>query len=156
MKLNNLFLSFFLIYTVTLGLFYFSDEALNHKAKQLSKNFVNRLKLLTVDGRGRSGHSSSAQGLDLVFVLDYSESVGRKNFEKAIEFVESMIDFFGLSSTKEGTHVALIVFADEPKLIFNLLSEKVYKKRIALETLSEYKCKKLIIFVLITLKYSNY
>lgn len=137
-------------------MFYFSDEALNHKAKQLSKNFVNRLKLLTVDGRGRSGHSSSAQGLDLVFVLDYSESVGRKNFEKAIEFVESMIDFFGLSSTKEGTHVALIVFADEPKLIFNLLSEKVYKKRIALETLSEYKCKKLIIFVLITLKYSNY
>ena len=126
-------------------MFCFSDEALNHKAKQLSKNFINKLKLLTVDGRGRSGHSSTAQGLDLVFVLDYSESVGRSNFKKAIDFVESMIDYFGFSATREGTHVALIVFADEPKLIFNLLSEKVYEKKIALDTLSEYKCKILML-----------
>ena len=115
--------------------YFYIAKALKYKAHKLSKNFFNKLKLITVDGQGRSGLSTSAQGLDIVFVMDYSQSVGKKNFEKAVAFVKSVIDQFGLSSSEEGTHVAVIVFADESRLIFNLKSQKVYEKKIALEEL---------------------
>ena len=115
-----------------------SAEAVKYQAKDLRRNFVDRLKLLTTDGQGRSGLSKSAQGLDLVFVLDYSASVGKKNFRKAIAFTKSMINEFGLSETSEGTHVAVIVFGSEPKLIFNLMSEKVWKKHIAIEEIGKF------------------
>ena len=76
--------------------------------------------------------------MDLVFLLDYSESVGEANFKKSLEFVDAMIEYFGISAVKEGTHVAIIVFANRPKLIFNLESEKVYEKKVALEELCEF------------------
>eukprot|EP00794_Sanderia_malayensis_P015641 gene15641-17220_t len=114
-------------------------EALAHKAKKLSENFVDKLKVLTVDGKGRSGLSRSAQGLDLVFALDYSQSVGKVNFKKAVDFTRSMIEQFGLSSSDEGTHVAIVVFSDTPKLIFNLKSQKVFEKEVALRELENLK-----------------
>ena len=73
--------------------------------------------------------------MDLVFLLDYSESVGKANFKKSLDFVDGMIEYFGISAVREGTHVAVIVFANEPKLIFNLESERVYEKKVAIEEL---------------------
>ena len=76
--------------------------------------------------------------MDLVFLLDHSESVGEANFKKSLDFVDSMIEYFGISAVREGTHVAVIVFANQPKLIFNLESEKVYEKEVAIEELCEF------------------
>eukprot|EP00795_Rhopilema_esculentum_P010789 gene10789-19588_t len=116
------------------------DEALKVDAQRLKKTFVNRLKLLTVDGRGRSaGFSSAARGIDLIFLIDVSDSVGRKNFERSLDFVESMVEYFGISSSEKGTHVALIVFANEAKIIFNLKDDRVYEKKIAKEELANLK-----------------
>jgi len=112
------------------------EEVLANKAQTIKKNFVNKLKVLTVSGRGRSSLVSSAQGMDLVFLLDYSESVGKVNFKKSMDFVDGMIEYFGISAVREGTHVAVIVFANEPKLIFNLESQRVYEKDVAIEELS--------------------
>lgn len=109
-----------------------------NKAEQLKKSFINRLKLLTVSGQGRSGLVNTAQGMDLVFLIDYSDSVGKGNFKRSLDFVDSMIEHFGLSSSNEGTHVAVIVFSDKPTLIFNLQSERVYEKEVALEELSKF------------------
>ena len=116
----------------------FLDEALLNKAERFKKNFVNKLKVLTISGQGRSSLVSKAQGMDLVFLLDYSESVGQANFNRALDFVDSMIEYFGISSVREGTHVAVIVFAERPKLIFNLESTRVYEKKVALEELCKY------------------
>ena len=115
-----------------------SDDAFTNKAQIFKKNFINKLKVLTVSGQGRSSLVSSAQGMDLVFLLDYSESVGKANFKKSLDFVDAMIEYFGISAVREGTHVAVIVFANKPKLIFNLESEKVYEKKVALEELCKF------------------
>lgn len=116
----------------------FSDEALLTKAHELKRSFINKLKLLTVSGQGRSSLVSSAQGVDLVFLLDYSDSVGKTNFERALDFVHSMIEYFGISAAPEGTHVAVIAFADKPKLLFNLNSEKVFQRSVAMKELCKY------------------
>ena len=119
-------------------MFFLLDEALKVDAQRLKKTFVNRLKLLTVDGRGRSaGFSSAARGIDLIFMIDVSDSVGRKNFERSLDFVENMVEYFGISSSEKGTHVALIVFANEAKVIFNLKDERIYDKKIAKEELGK-------------------
>ena len=88
--------------------------------------------------------------MDLVFLLDYSESVGKVNFKKSMDFVDGMIEYFGISAVREGTHVAVIVFANEPKLIFNLESQRVYEKDVAIEEL----CK--LLFVRITSMFISY
>ncbi len=116
----------------------FTAESLKLKAHGLREHFLNKLKLMTVDSQARSaGLSPTAQGLDLVFAIDYSESVGKSNFKKAVEFVRSLVEHFGLSSTEDGTHVAVVVFSSQARLIFNLKSQKVFDKNVALEELGK-------------------
>ena len=55
--------------------------------------------------------------MDLLFVIDGSgsiESSGKGNFDKVKNFVEDLITSFGVS--KEGTHVAIIVYSDQTKV----------------------------------------
>nr|BAH22727.1 complement factor B precursor [Nematostella vectensis] len=108
---------------------------LRRAADGLRMHFINKLELLTTDSRVRSGLSSGAAGLDLVFVFDSSASVGEDNFRKGIQFARTIIDEFGISATPSGTRVAVIVFSDAAQVIFNLKSNRIVDKEEAVRRL---------------------
>ncbi|XP_031565766.1 complement factor B-like [Actinia tenebrosa] len=112
---------------------------LKNAANGLRRHFVNKLELLTTDSRARSGLSSGAAGLDLVFVFDSSASVGSINFRKGIEFARTIIEEFGISTSPTGTRVAVVVFSNEARVIFNLKSNRIVDKDIAIITLANLK-----------------
>lgn len=98
------------------------DPALELKevADSLRKNLVNKFGLVTVDSRARAGISSGASGLDFVFVLDSSASVGKTNFRRGIEFVQTIIKEYGVSTKPQGTRVAIVTFNAVAEIRFNL------------------------------------
>ena len=57
--------------------------------------------------------------MDLVFVLDNSQSVGRTNFEKAKDFVKRVIDVFNIGVN--GTHVSVVTYDTDTHIEFNLV-----------------------------------
>lgn len=63
--------------------------------------------------------------LDLGFLVDGSGSVGGKNFKKQLKFIKKMARAFKISLQE--THVGLIVFDHNPKLIFGF--DKFYDLR---------------------------
>ena len=98
------------------------DPAMELKevADNLRKNLVNKFGLVTVDSRARAGISSGASGLDFVFVLDSSASVGKTNFKRGIEFVQTIIGEYGVSTEPQGTRVAIVTFNAAATVNFNL------------------------------------
>ena len=125
MKVNRLFIQ--------------TDPLRNLKkvADNLRRHFVDKLELITTDSRARSGLSSGASGLDLVFVFDSSASVGQNNFRKGIAFAKTIIDEFGISASPMGTRIAVITFDTTAKLIFNLVSNRIVDKDAAIQQLGE-------------------
>jgi len=55
--------------------------------------------------------------LDLLFLLDESGSVGRRNFRLALRFMESVVSFYDISS--DGTRVSVITFSTGATTEFN-------------------------------------
>ena len=100
----------------------FKDPAqeLKEVADNLRKNLVNKFSLVTVDSRARAGISSGAAGLDFVFVLDSSASVGKTNFKRGIKFVQTIIKEYGVSTEPQGTRVAIVTFNAAAQIRFNL------------------------------------
>jgi Mg-chelatase subunit ChlD len=72
-----------------------------------------------------------------VFVFDSSASVGSTNFRKGVEFARTIIEEFGVSASPTGTRVAVIVFSNAAQVIFNLQSNRIVDKDIAITTLGE-------------------
>ena len=56
--------------------------------------------------------------VDLAFLIDGSTAVGMKNFKKSIAFALRVIKNFAVS--KLGTHVSVVVFSNQPHVIFDL------------------------------------
>ena len=54
--------------------------------------------------------------VDLGILIDASRSVGRKNFQKVIDFVKSLVSFFPLY--RRGTRVGVMVFHSRSRVIF--------------------------------------
>jgi Mg-chelatase subunit ChlD len=81
---------------------------------------VNKFGLVTVDSRARAGISSGASGLEFVFVLDSSASVGKTNFKRGIQFVQTIIREYGVSTEPQGTRVAIVTFNAAATVKFNL------------------------------------
>ena len=54
--------------------------------------------------------------MDLGILIDASGSVGRKNFQKVIDFVKSLVSFFPLY--RSGTRVGVMVFHSRSRVIF--------------------------------------
>lgn len=116
---------------------------LKNAANSLRRHFINKLELLTTDSRARSGLSSGAAGLDLVFIFDSSASVGEENFKKGIEFAKTIITEFGVSNSTSGTRVAVVVFSTTAEVIFNLKSKRIFDQAAAINRLSMYNVSKL-------------
>lgn len=55
---------------------------------------------------------------DIVFLIDGSSFVGRKNFNKSIAFAQRVIKNFHVH--KHFTHVSFVVFSNQPHVIFDL------------------------------------
>lgn len=56
--------------------------------------------------------------VDLVFLLDGSSDVTEDDFRRSLRFVELLSKSFNVSSGD--THVALVIYADDPQTIFDL------------------------------------
>lgn len=56
--------------------------------------------------------------VDLVFLLDGSSDVTEDDFRRSLRFVELLAKSFNVSSGD--THVALVIYADDPQTIFDL------------------------------------
>ena len=56
--------------------------------------------------------------IDLVFLLDGSSYVTEDDFRRSLRFVELLAKSFNVSSGD--THVALVIYADDPQTIFGL------------------------------------
>lgn len=108
---------------------------LKRVADDLRRHFVDKMELLTSDSRARSGLSSGAAGLDLVFVFDSSASVGTSNFRKGIAFAKTIIDEFGISGSPMGTRVAVVTFDTTARIVFNLVTNKIVNKAEAIRQL---------------------
>ncbi|XP_046845122.1 sushi, von Willebrand factor type A, EGF and pentraxin domain-containing protein 1-like [Xenia sp. Carnegie-2017] len=108
-------------------------------AENLRKNFVNKFNLVTVDSRARIGISSGASGLDFVFVLDSSASVGETNFKRGIEFVQTIIKEYGVSSKPQGTRVAIVTFNSVASIKFNLATNVITETSQAMKELGNIK-----------------
>lgn len=77
-------------------------------------------------------------GLDIIFALDVSSSIGDKSLETAKDFIKLLVKTFGVSphadGGKNGTRVAFITFASKANTTFNLNDprvrspEKVFEK----------------------------
>ncbi|XP_022108955.1 complement factor B-like [Acanthaster planci] len=101
-------------------------------AQNIQTDFVDRLEVFTHSGRGRLAVSDNI-GLDLVFAYDTSSSLNRVNFQRGINFTESLLKQFGVSYEKGGTRVAVVSFADRANIEFTYGSdvdtfEKVMEK----------------------------
>lgn len=112
-------------------------QELKDVAENLRKNFVNKFGLVTTDSRARAGISSGAAGLDFVFVVDSSASVGRKNFKRGIEFIKTIIDEYGVSSKPQGTRVAIVTFSSQATVRFNLKTKVMKDKHQAMKELGK-------------------
>ena len=55
--------------------------------------------------------------LDLLFLLDESGSVTRTNHELALQFIESVVSFYDISTN--GTRVAMISFSSDANVVFD-------------------------------------
>ena len=55
-----------------------------------------------------------------MFVLDSSASVGQTNFRRGIEFVQTIIKEYGVSTKPQGTRVAIVTFNAAAEIKFNL------------------------------------
>lgn len=95
-------------------------DYLKDVADNLRKHLVNKFGLVTTDSRARAGISSGASGLDFVFVLDSSASVGQTNFKRGIEFAQTIIGEYGVSTKPQGTRVAIVTFNSQAEVKFNL------------------------------------
>lgn len=58
------------------------------------------------------------KGMDLIFVMDESSSIGKNNFDKMKQFAINITDRFMISPN--GTQVGWINFDHESRVIFNL------------------------------------
>lgn len=114
-------------------------QALKDVADNLKKNLVNKFNLVTIDSRARSGIVSGASGLDFVFVLDSSASVGQTNFKRGVEFVRTIINEFGVSTQPQGTRVAIVTFNSQAQVNFNLKTKVIKDKDQALKELGNIK-----------------
>lgn len=98
---------------------------------------VNKFGLVTVDSRARSGISSGASGLDFIFVLDSSASVGKTNFRRGIEFVQTIIQEYGVSTKPQGTRVAIVTFNAAATVRFNLATKVMNNTNQAMKELGK-------------------
>ena len=96
---------------------------------------MNKFGLVTIDSRARAGISSGASGLDFVFVLDSSASVGRVNFKRGIKFVETIIREYGVSRKPQGTRVAIVTFQSTATVQHNLESNVIQNINQSMEAL---------------------
>ena len=60
----------------------------------------------------------TVRGIDLIFVLDSSKSVGRTNFGKTKDFVEGVVDAFEIGSDR--TRVGVIQYSSNVNFVFHL------------------------------------
>ncbi|XP_031574709.1 complement C2-like isoform X2 [Actinia tenebrosa] len=72
-----------------------------------------------IDTRARAIDLGEQGGLDVLFVLDASSSIKRKDFKLAKEFAIAIVRQLGATWKPKGTRIAVIVFATEPALVFN-------------------------------------
>lgn len=61
--------------------------------------------------------------VDLGFIIDGSGSIemyGQGNFKKVLNFIKDLTRSFDVS--KEGTHVGLMIYSDDPKVCLHVMS----------------------------------
>ena len=76
--------------------------------------------LIFPDPLQEDSRAGTLSGLDFVFLLDSSASVGPTNFRRGIKFVETIIRQYGVSTKPQGTRVAIITFQSTPQIWHNL------------------------------------
>ena len=64
--------------------------------------------------------------LDLLFLLDESGSVGSDNHDLALEFMESVVSFYDISST--GTRISVISFSNDASLEFKFDQHSTFRR----------------------------
>ncbi|CAB3991250.1 complement factor B-like [Paramuricea clavata] len=64
-------------------------------------------------------------GVDFVFVLDSSASVGKTNFRRGIELVKTIVKEYGVSTKPRGTRVAIVTFNAAAEIKFNLATNVI-------------------------------
>lgn len=82
-------------------------------------------------------------GLDIIFALDVSSSIGEKSLETAKSFIKLLVKTFGVSSRadggKNGTRVAFITFASKANITFNLNDPNVRSVEKAFQKIDSIK-----------------
>ena len=61
--------------------------------------------------------SACRQGADVVFALDSSGSIGRKNYQKEVDFVREVIHGLNLNSD---SRVGVVVYSNTPSILMSL------------------------------------
>ncbi|XP_072017073.1 ovochymase-like [Amphiura filiformis] len=99
-------------------------KTLTDIAGDIRRDFLDKFELFTNSSMGRSARGrlgrGNSVGLDLVFAFDKSSSVGRRNFQKGLNFTKNLIEEFGVDHENHGgKRIAVVSFANESKIEFN-------------------------------------
>ncbi|XP_072016605.1 complement factor B-like [Amphiura filiformis] len=99
-------------------------KTLNDIAGDIRRDFIDKFELYTDSSKGRSAMGrlsrGNSVGLDLVFAFDKSSSVGRRNFQKGLNFTKNLIEEFGVDHENHGgTRIAVVSFANDAEIEFN-------------------------------------
>ncbi|CAB3984903.1 tyrosinase-like isoform X2 [Paramuricea clavata] len=104
-----------------------STDEISKRAVQSAKTTFNRLKSTFVglaEKKGARGRprfrgrpSSTSYKIDMVFVMDRSGSIGRRNFNLEKQFVANLIEYFPIFPAR--TRVAIVTYSTLVKLEFN-------------------------------------
>eukprot|EP00795_Rhopilema_esculentum_P010617 gene10617-19356_t len=95
----------------------FSNDLIKPLAKKTCQTDENGK---CIKSRGRSLSLNNPDGLDLIFLIDSSSSIGQKNFDLTLEFICEIIVKFGVDYGKGGTRVAAVTFSTKAYLVYNL------------------------------------
>lgn len=82
-------------------------------------------------------------GLDIIFALDVSSSIGDNSLKIAKDFIKLLVKTFGVSPNKDGgkngTRVALVTFSSKAKTVFNLDDDNVRSKEAVFKEVEKVK-----------------
>jgi len=109
---------------------------LNETVNLISSNFIEALatetcsvdengKCLRAVIRGRSINLDQTNGLDIIFMIDSSSSIGKDKFPLALKFTEFLIEKFGVDYGPGGTRIAAITYNTRADLVYNLGDPRV-------------------------------
>ncbi|XP_064649724.1 complement factor B-like [Lineus longissimus] len=93
------------------------DLGIAGMAKGIQENIIDKFKQHTVSAANRGRISASnVNGIDLFFLVDRSDSISAGDFKMARDFINTLVDFFGISSKGGATRLAVISFGTDARL----------------------------------------